>query len=141
MNQFVIIVDDSVTVRKILEVSLHRAGYDDVRIFPDSIELLRWLTTPEARSPALVLVDLTMPKIDGYDLIRRLKVRSAFACSTFIILSGRSGVLDKLKGRLSGASMYLTKPFKTQDIVALVSAHVGPPSFPISPYTQHERMG
>jgi twitching motility two-component system response regulator PilG len=126
MNQLIIMVDDSELVRKILEVTLRRAGYDDVRSFPDGIELLRWLAIPQPCRPALVIVDLMMPKMDGYELIRRLKAKPTFARTIFVILSGRAGVLDKLKGRLSGASVYLTKPFKTQDIVAVVAAYVEP---------------
>src|SRR5579859_3235652 len=120
MNSFIVVVADSETVRKILEVTLRRAGYEDVRTFPDGIELLRWLTAPQARIPALVIVDLSMPKMDGYDLIRRLKAKPAFARTIFVILSRRAGMVDKLKGRLSGASVYLTKPFTTQSLVAVV---------------------
>jgi twitching motility two-component system response regulator PilG len=130
-HALILIVDDSALVRKILEVSLRRAGYAQVRSFPDGIELLRWLTTPQARIPALVIVDLMMPKMDGYDLMRRLKGKPGFARSVFVILSGRAGVLDRLKGRLSGASVYLTKPFKTQEIVAVVAAYVGPAPLPV----------
>jgi twitching motility two-component system response regulator PilG len=132
-NQLIVLVDDSAVVRKIVKASLHRAGYEDVRTFPDGIELLRWLISPEARSPALVLVDLNMPKMDGYDLMRRLKAKPAFARTVFVILSGRAGVLDKLKGRLGGASVYLTKPFTTQEMVAVVEACVGPALRPPTP--------
>jgi twitching motility two-component system response regulator PilG len=140
MAQLILIIDDSETVRKILEVTLRRAGYEDVRAFPDGIELFRWLTTPQARIPALVIVDLTMPKMDGYDLIRRLKAKPAFARTIFVILSGRVGVLDKLKGRLCGAHTYLTKPFTTQGIVAVVESYLGaaaPPIFSV----YEERLG
>ncbi|HVB20546.1 MAG TPA: response regulator [Ktedonobacteraceae bacterium] len=120
------VVDDSETVRKILEVCLHRAGYADVHLFPDGTAFLRWLMTPEARIPALMLVDLKMPEIDGYTLIRHLKAKPAFAQTRFVILTGRDGMLDKFKGRLSGAYAYLTKPFRTDDILATVHACLGP---------------
>jgi twitching motility two-component system response regulator PilG len=126
MKQFVVVVDDSETVRKILEVCLHRAGYEDVQTFPDATEMLRWLKMPEASIPALVVVDLNLPKIDGYTLIRHLKARPAFAQTSFVILTGRNGMLDRLKGRLSGAQVYLTKPFRTDGILAVVHAYLGP---------------
>lgn len=119
MSQLVMVIDDSPTVRKILEVCLHRADYE-VQSFPDGMELLRWLMMPEVRIPALIVVDLHLPNIDGYTLIRRLKAKPAFARTIFVILSGRSGMLDKLKGRLSGAQVYLTKPFRTDDFLAAV---------------------
>src|SRR5579872_310381 len=127
MGQLVIAIDDSPTVRKVLEVCLHRAGYEDVHTFPDGVALLRWLMTPEARIPALVVVDLNLPGIDGYTLIRILKAKPAFAQTIFVILTGRSGMLDRLKGRLCGAEVYLTKPFRTADILAIVHAHLDLP--------------
>jgi len=120
------VVDDSETVRKILEVCLHRAGYEDVHLFPDGTAFLHWLMTPKARIPALMFVDLKMPEIDGYTLIRHLKAKPAFAQTQFVILTGRDGVLDRFKGRLSGAQAYLTKPFRTDDIIATVHACLGP---------------
>jgi twitching motility two-component system response regulator PilG len=125
MGQFVMVIDDSPTVRKILEVSLHRADYE-VQSFPDGMELLRWLMTPQIHIPALVLIDLNLPKMDGYTLIRHLKAKPAFAQTVFVILTGRAGMLDKLKGRLSGAHAYLTKPFRTDDILATVHTCLGP---------------
>jgi len=126
MSQLIVVVDDSETVRKILEVCLHRAGYADVHLFPNGTAFLRWLMTPDARIPALVFVDLKMPEIDGYTLIRHLKAKPAFTRTTFVILTGRDGMLDKLKGRLSGAQAYLTKPFRTDDILAIVHSYLGP---------------
>ncbi|HVB25983.1 MAG TPA: response regulator [Ktedonobacteraceae bacterium] len=132
MTRLILIIDDSETVRKILAVCLHRAGYEDVRCFSDGVEMLRWLMTPEARIPALVVIDLNLPNVDGYKLIRHLRAKPAFARTIFIILTGRDGMLDRLKGRLSGARAYLTKPFQTQNIVAVVEAQLGPACMPVS---------
>ena len=120
------VVDDSETVRKILEVCLHRAGYEDIHIFPDGKTFLCWLMAPEAHIPALMFVDLKMPEIDGYTLIRHLKSKPSFAQTQFVILTGRDGMLDKFKGRLSGAQAYLTKPFRTGDILSVVHTYLGP---------------
>jgi len=124
MSRFILVIDDSLTVRKILETCLRRAGYE-VESFPDGVEALRWLTKPEACIPALVLVDLGLPKLDGYDLIRLLKVKPAFEQTVLVIISRRDGVLDRIKGRLAGAHAYVTKPFTTQTIIALVQSHLG----------------
>lgn len=118
MNRLVMVVDDSLTIRTILDVCLRRAGYE-VKTFQDGVEVFNWLATPQARIPALVLVDLGLPKIDGYNLIRLLRTRPAFAHTAFVIVSRRDGVLDKLKGRLVGARAYLTKPFLTTQILAI----------------------
>ena len=124
MGQFVIVIDDSPTVRKIVEICLRRAGYE-VKSFSDGVEALCWLTTAQARVPALVLVDLGLPKLDGYEVIRLCKARSVCEQTVFVIVSRRDGVLDRLKGRLVGASAYLTKPFKTAELVAVIQAQLG----------------
>jgi len=120
------IIDDSLVVRKVVEVCLSRAGYE-VKAFSDGVEALRWLTTSGGRIPALILVDLILPKIDGYDVIRLLKAKPAFAQTMFVIVSRRDGILDHIKRRLAGAHAYLTKPFKTEEVVAVVQAHLGNP--------------
>src|SRR5712692_6457241 len=117
MSALVMVIDDSLVMRKILEVSLHRAGYP-VKSFPDGVEMFHWLETPEAHIPALVLVDVCLPIIDGYGIIQRLKARPAFGQTMFVIISQYNGVLDRLKGRLAGAKDYLVKPLKTAELLA-----------------------
>lgn len=126
MHPLIVVVDDSLTVRAILKTCLRREGYDDVCSFADGVELLQWLKTPQARIPALVLVDLMLPKMHGYTLIRHLKAKKEFAATSFVILTGRDGKLDRLLGRICGASVYMTKPFQTQDIAVVVEELVGP---------------
>lgn len=126
MNTFVMVIDDSLIIRKILEVCLHRAGYQ-VKTFSDAVEVFNWLRTPEAFIPALVFMDIGLPRLNGYTLIQRLKARPVFAQTAFVILSGRNGVLDKLKGRLVGANAYLTKPFKTHEVITVAHTYLGTP--------------
>jgi twitching motility two-component system response regulator PilG len=127
MGAMVLVLDESLVVRKILATCLSRAGYE-VKSFPNGVEAFRWLATPEARIPALVFVDLCLPIIDGCDIIRRLKAKQAFAHTVFVMISQRDGVLDRLKGRLVGAQDYLIKPLKTQDLLAVVQSSLGVPA-------------
>jgi twitching motility two-component system response regulator PilG len=127
MTPLILIIDDSVCVRKILETTLRRAGYATMG-FADGYDALRWLASEEVRLPALILLDLTMPKMDGYTVLRSLRKRAATARTPVVILSGRSGVVDKLKGRLAGACVYLTKPFHQQAILEVVRAQLAPPA-------------
>ena len=124
MQQLVMVIDDALVVRTILDTCLHRAGYE-VKSFEDGVQALLWLNTAQARPPDLIFVDLGLPKLDGYEVIRLLKSRPALEHTILVILSRRDGVLDHLKGRLIGAHAYLTKPFKTQQILAVVRAHLG----------------
>lgn len=89
------------------------------------MQALGWLNTTEARIPDLILVDLGLPRLDGYEIIRLLKARPALEDIVLVILSARDGILDRVKGRLVGAHAYLTKPFHTQTILEVVQMHIG----------------
>ena len=122
------VIDDSPTVRKIIETCLRREEFD-VRGFTDGVEAMRWITNdPEARVPDLVLLDIGLPKMDGYEVARRLKAKPAFNNTIVIMLSKRDGVIDRLKGRLAGAKDYITKPFKTQELIAVIQEQLNVPS-------------
>lgn len=139
MARLVMLIDDSPTICKILETCLHRAGYE-ANSFPDGVQALLWLNSSQARLPALIFVDLGLPKLDGYEVIRLLKAKTTLEHTILVILSRRDGVLDRPKGRLVGAHAYLTKPFKTQTVIALVQAYLGAAaqdsSFPLLEGTQ-----
>lgn len=124
MSKLVMVIDDSATVRKIVETCLKREGFD-VQTFPDGIEAMRWFTQPNVRIPDLVILDIGLPKMDGYEVARRLKSKPQLSNTIIIMLSRRDGMIDKLKGRLAGAKDYLTKPFKTQDIISVIESHLG----------------
>lgn len=128
MNNFVMVIDDSAIVRKIVETCLKREGYV-VRSFPDGIEALRWLTQPGACVPALVFLDINMPKADGYRIAGHLKSKAAFAETVIVMLTRRNGVIDRFKARISGAKHYMTKPFTTQDVVAVTHTYLGTPYY------------
>ena len=128
MSKLVMVIDDSPTVRKIVETSLRREGFD-VKGFIDGYEAMRWLISPEARVPDLVLLDIGLPKMDGYEVARRFKAKPNFNNTVIVMLSRRDGVIDRLKGRLAGAKDYITKPFRTQDVLTVIESHLGvPPS-------------
>ncbi len=126
MAQLTLIIDDSLTIRKILEVCLHRAGYQ-VKTFSDAVEVFDWLRTAETAIPALMFVDIGLPRMDGYTLIQRLRARPALAQTVFIIISSRCGVLDRLKARLVGAHLSLAKPLRTQEVERVVQQYLGSP--------------
>src|SRR5713226_6696853 len=123
MQQLVMVIDDALVVRTILDTCLHRAGYE-VKSFEDGVQALLWLNTAQARPPDLIFVDLGLPKLDGYEVIRLLKAKTALEHTILVILSRRDGVLDRLKGRLVGAHAYLTKPFTTHTILMVVQTYL-----------------
>ncbi len=124
MATCVMVIDDALVVRVILDTCLRRAGYE-VRCFEDGLQALGWLNTAGARIPDLIFVDLGLPRLDGYEIIRLLKSKPTLEDTVLVILSGRDGILDRIKGRLVGAHAYLTKPFRTQTILEVVQMHLG----------------
>lgn len=123
----VVVIDDSVVVRKIVETSLGRAGITCLG-FRDGYEALRAFKTEMEQPPDLVLLDINLPRIDGFDMLRLLKSSPAFERIVVIILSSRDSVLDRVKCRLAGARAYLVKPFRTQDLQETVLAYLPPAS-------------
>jgi twitching motility two-component system response regulator PilG len=124
LDKFVLVIDDSITVRKIVETCLRRRGLDVVS-FADGVEALQWLNGPQGRSPDLVLLDVTMPRMDGYEVARHLNARLRRRGTVIVMLTRRDGVIDRIKGRLVGAVDHLSKPFQTQQLLQVVTSHLG----------------
>ena len=123
MSKLVMVIDDSMTVRKILEVALRREGIDVVT-YTGGIEALRMIKAQPHLTPAVVFLDICMPQMDGYTVLRLLRTSPRFDGTLMVMLSQRDGILDRLKSRLAGATVYMTKPFKTQDILSVVLPHL-----------------
>ncbi len=122
MSKLVMVIDDSLTVRKILEVALKREGID-VMTCADGLEALRTLKAQPHLIPDVIFIDICMPQMDGYTVLRLLRTSSRFDATLIVIPSKRDGVMDRLKGRLAGATVYMTKPFKTKEILSVVLQH------------------
>jgi twitching motility two-component system response regulator PilG len=125
-QKLVLAIDDSLTVRKIVETCLRREGIEVIS-FADGVEALHWLNSPDGRSPDLVLLDVNMPKMDGYEVARQLKARLHRRGTVIVMLTRRDGVIDRLKGRLAGAVDHLSKPFQAQQLVKVVAYHLRVP--------------
>jgi CheY-like chemotaxis protein len=124
MGKLVMVIDDSSTVRNIIANCLGNKGFT-VHGFSDGVEAMHWLTQPEAQVPDLIILDISLPKMDGYEVARRLKSKPQFSDTIIVMLSRHDGMIDKLKARLVGAKDYLSKPFSTRDIIAVTESHLG----------------
>ncbi len=114
----ILVIDDSPTVRKVVEVTLHRAGFS-VLSFADGVAALRWLHSSAAALPALIYLNIELPYMDGYEVAHTLRGLPGLERTVIIMLSSRAGLLDCLKSRLVGARDHLSKPFKVEQLVAL----------------------
>jgi twitching motility two-component system response regulator PilG len=113
----VMIVDDSPTIRKILGLTLERAGYKVVAEPDGESAIERLIQTV----PDLILLDIAMPKIDGYEVCKRIKGDPRTKHVPVVMLSGKGALFDKVKGHMAGATEYLTKPFETPAVLAVVT--------------------
>jgi two-component system, OmpR family, response regulator ResD len=112
----VLIVDDEPMVREVLSRYLSNDGFD-VRTANDGQQAL---ATCEQSTPDIVLLDLMLPKIDGYEVFRRL--REAGSAVPVIMLTARGEETDRVVGLELGADDYVAKPFSPREVVARVRA-------------------
>lgn len=110
-------IDDSLTVQKQVKLTLEAVGYDVISI----TEPTSTLTALIRQSPALILMDINMPDIDGYELCRLLNQSSKLKDVPVVMLTGRDGVIDRLRAQLVGASRYITKPFTAENLIHVVN--------------------
>ena len=115
----VVVIDDSTVVRKIVETSLRRVGVTCIS-YQDGMEALQAFKAGQSPIPDLIFLDIGLPKLSGYDILRLLRTSPQFDHTTVVMISARDGVLDRLKSRLAGARDYMIKPFKTQDLLSIV---------------------
>ncbi len=116
MGQRILIVDDEPNIAASLEFLLQRGGYE-VRVAHDGEEAL---TQARSFRPQLVLLDVMMPKLNGYEVCQRLREGEDGTGVKIVMLTARGREVDEEKGRALGADLYVTKPFSTRELVARV---------------------
>ncbi|HEY7418022.1 MAG TPA: response regulator [Ktedonobacteraceae bacterium] len=120
MEPTVLVVDDSPTVRKIVQVTLQR---EHIRVITAS-DGLSALTSVADEMPAVILLDVQLPRMNGYHICQIIKKNLQFRQIPIIMLSGKDGLFDKMLGRLVGSTGYLTKPFDSVELVQVVKKHL-----------------
>ncbi|MEM7055027.1 MAG: response regulator [Pseudomonadota bacterium] len=115
----VMIIDDSRTIRKSAETMLSREQCK-VMTADDGFEALSLIHT---HRPDVVLVDIMMPRLDGYQTCAIIKNNHQFRATPVIMLTSKDGLFDKARGRIVGSDHYLTKPFTKDELVEAVLKH------------------
>ena len=113
----VLVIDDDSDIRGLLRELLGRAGYAVV----DSSNGREGLRALYASTPDLVLLDVSMPEMDGWQTLERIRDVSEVPV---IMLTARTAELEKVRGLKAGADDYVTKPFGRQELLARVEAHL-----------------
>ena len=109
----VLVVDDDVEVQRVVKRAAEGAGLDVVQAFDGAAGLL--VATTERFD--LILLDINMPRMDGRDVLKRLKENPATAAVPVLVYSGRDGQSDRLVGLELGAEDYVDKPIDAGSLV------------------------
>src|ERR671914_2467859 len=116
MPESILVVDDDPDIARFVEVNLRSAGYD-VSVAGDGQEALD--RAADLR-PDLVLLDVMMPRLDGFEVAQRLRKNPQTANTSIIMLTAKALSADKVTGLQSGADDYIIKPFDPVELLARV---------------------
>jgi diguanylate cyclase (GGDEF)-like protein len=116
MPETILVVDDDPDIARFVEVNLRSAGYD-VAVAGDGEEALERAANIR---PDLVLLDVMMPRIDGFEVAQRLRKNPQTANTSIIMLTAKALSADKVTGLQSGADDYIIKPFDPIELLARV---------------------
>ncbi len=109
----ILVVDDSAMARKVVVNYLVAAHFNVVEA-KDGFEALGQL---EQEQPDLIVLDLIMPGMDGYQVIEKMKSSAQFKKTPIIMVTSRDSLMDKLKGKMSASDAYITKPIKNELLI------------------------
>jgi chemosensory pili system protein ChpA (sensor histidine kinase/response regulator) len=115
----VLVVDDSLTVRKVTGRLLERAGYR-VRTAKDGIDALEQLA---AHIPAVILADIEMPRMDGFELARQVRAHPDYEQIPIVMITSRSADKHRNHARELGVDHYLGKPYDEAELLRIVAAY------------------
>ena len=117
MNRKILVVDDELAIVDLLSFNLKKEGYDVVTANDGEEALLK----SETESPDLILLDVMLPKMDGFTVCRKVRERKT---TPIIMITAKEEEVDKVLGLELGADDYLTKPFSVRELMARVKANL-----------------
>jgi len=117
MGRKILVVDDEKNIVDIVAFNLHKEGYEALCAYDGQ----QGLALALAEEPELILLDIMMPKMDGFEVCRRIREKSQVP---IIMLTARAEEVDKVLGLELGADDYVTKPFSVRELLARVKANL-----------------
>jgi DNA-binding response OmpR family regulator len=120
----VLIVDDEPSIVETVRFALEKAGYPCLVAY-DGEEAMRIV---RAQNPALILLDIMLPKLNGFQICRLLKFDELYRHIPIIMLTARAQERDRLLGKETGADAYVTKPFELPELLRVIARYLPPPA-------------
>lgn len=121
MSRRILAVDDEQSIVRLIEVTLTRKGYEVITANDGREAVSKAISS----GPALILMDVMMPHVDGFEAVRQLKANESTRDIPVIMLTAKRHDADLIHGLESGAASYLTKPFNPTELVVLVERMLG----------------
>jgi len=115
----VMVIDDSKTIRRTAETLLRKEGCEVITA-TDGFEALAKIAD---HRPAIIFIDIMMPRLDGYQTCALIKNNELFRGTPVIMLSSKDGLFDRARGRIVGSEQYLTKPFTREELLGAIRRH------------------
>ena len=112
----ILVVDDDKEIAQLLEIYIKNEGYEPISAYNGREALTKLNTNPDI---ALMILDIMMPEMDGIEVIKEVRKDSQLP---ILVLSAKTGDMDKIQGLITGADDYVTKPFNPLEIMARVKS-------------------
>jgi twitching motility two-component system response regulator PilG len=116
----VMVIDDSKTIRRTAETLLKKEGFEVIAA-TDGFEALSMIADHQ---PDLILLDIMMPRLDGYQTCALIKHHRVFRHTPVVMLSSKDGLFDRARGRVVGSDNYITKPFTREELLSVIEQHI-----------------
>lgn len=113
----ILVADDNADILGLVKAVLERSGYDVVTVSDGA----QALASVDQRKPDLAVLDITMPEIDGLEVLRRLRADMRTSGLPVVLLSAQAQEADVVRGFATGASAYLKKPFSPRELTERVA--------------------
>ena len=114
----ILIVDDDLVLRSVLQKSLEQKGYQVISVDSGKSALVQF----NQDVPDIIISDVSMPEMNGYEFCRQLRSQPSGKLIPFIFLSAKNDLDDRIQGHTIGADSYLTKPFEMKELLANIEA-------------------
>ncbi len=121
MAKTIMTADDSASVRQMINFTLKQAGYDVVEA-KDGVDALEKLNDAPVN---MLITDLNMPRMDGIELIGKVRAMPSYKFIPIIMLTTESQTSKKMEGKAAGATGWIVKPFKPEQLLAVVKKVLG----------------